>query len=82
MSACVGPVKFWNPGISPAGMPVSRIASRSARSTSVSAARFGNTPGYSTGSSFASSGRATYLANSESRCGGSAFQQSLRPSAR
>ena len=32
MSAWVGPVKFWKPGMSPLGMPVSRIASRSARS--------------------------------------------------
>ena len=34
-SACVGPVKFWNPGMIPAGIPVSRIASRSARSAFV-----------------------------------------------
>src|SRR5580693_1905411 len=31
MSASTGPVKFWNPGMMPAGMPVSRMASRSAR---------------------------------------------------
>ena len=30
MSACVDPVKFWNPGTTPDGMPVSKIASRSA----------------------------------------------------
>ena len=31
MSALVPPVKFWNPGTTPDGIPVSRIASRSAR---------------------------------------------------
>ena len=31
MSACTAPVKFWKPGTMPAGMPVSRIAARSAR---------------------------------------------------
>ena len=31
MSACTGPVKFVKPGTIPAGIPVSRIASRSAR---------------------------------------------------
>ena len=31
MSAWIEPVKFWKPGTMPAGMPVSRIASRSAR---------------------------------------------------
>ena len=36
----------------PAGMPVSRIATRSARGRRSAPARFGNTPGYSTGSSF------------------------------
>ncbi len=44
MSACVVPVKFWKPGMMPPGMPVSRIARRSARSA-LNAARFGNTPG-------------------------------------
>ena len=29
-SAWVGPVKFWNPGTIPGGMPVSKIAARSA----------------------------------------------------
>ena len=38
------PEKFWKPGMMPFGMPVSRIASRSARSA-LNAARFGNTPG-------------------------------------
>ena len=59
MSASVVPVKFWKPGTIPSGMPVCRIATRSARSAS-SAARLGNTSGYSTGSSVASSGRARY----------------------
>ena len=31
MSAGLLPVKFWKPGTMPAGMPVSRIAARSAR---------------------------------------------------
>ena len=39
-----GPVKFWNPGTTPAGIPVRRIAFRSARALPY-AARFGNTPG-------------------------------------
>src|SRR6185295_10274023 len=43
-SACTGPVKFWKPGTTPAGIPVSRIAARSARGL-VYAASFGNTPG-------------------------------------
>ena len=30
-SACVAPVLFWKPAMIPDGMPVSRIASRSAR---------------------------------------------------
>jgi hypothetical protein len=47
MSICFGPVKFWKPGMTPAGMPVSRIASRSARGLpeALSEARLGNTPG-------------------------------------
>ncbi len=44
MSAWTGPVKFWNPGTTPSGMPVSRIAFRSARGF-LYAARFGKTPG-------------------------------------
>ena len=44
MSAGVLPVKFWKPGMIPAGSPVSRMATRSARGF-VSAARCGNTPG-------------------------------------
>ena len=53
MSASTGPVKLVNPGTIPAGMPVSRMASRSARAlpAATSAARFGNTPGYRVGSS-------------------------------
>jgi hypothetical protein len=43
-SASLGPVKFWKPGISPDGIPVSSTATRSARSAS-RAARFGKTPG-------------------------------------
>ena len=31
MSAWVVPVKFWNPVMSPGGMPVRRMATRSAR---------------------------------------------------
>ena len=53
------------------------MATRSARSLS-SAARFGNTPGYSTGSSFASSGRSTYWRKSLSRSGAVRFHSSLR----
>ena len=34
MSPGLGPVKFWKPGTTPAGMPVSRMAWRSARSSS------------------------------------------------
>jgi hypothetical protein len=73
MSAGADPVKFWNPGMSPLGMPVSRIAARSARSA-FRLARFGNTPGYRIGSSVASSGCCTYFRNSASPDGGSAFQ--------
>ena len=43
-SAWVVPVKFWNPGMRPAGMPVSRMASRSARSA-VSAGQVGEDAG-------------------------------------
>ena len=69
-SACVGPVKFWKPGTIPAGIPVSRIATRSARScSSRCAARFGNTPGYRSGSSVPSSGLLTYWAKSASWSG-------------
>ena len=81
MSACTGPVKLVKCGTIPAGMPVSRIASRSARGLPVafSAARCGNTPGYRTGSSLASSGWATYLANCLSHCGACRFQRSFAP---
>ena len=44
MSAWVPPVKFWKPGTTPVGMPVSRIATRSALGE-LSVARFGNTFG-------------------------------------
>ena len=44
MSAGVFPVKFWKPGTIPDGMPVSRIATRSARAA-VYFARLGKTPG-------------------------------------
>ena len=63
MSASTVPVKFRvKPGTTRAGIPVSRIASRSARGffAASSAARCGNTPGYRTGSSPASSGWVTY----------------------
>ena len=76
MSASVVPVRFWNPGISPSGIPVCRIASRSARSAS-RAARLGNTPGYSTGSRVASSGRTTYLLNWASSLGRVRFHESF-----
>ena len=76
MSAWVVPVKFWKPGTTPLGIPVMRIARRSARSL-VYFARFGKTPGYRTGSSPASSGLATYLANCLSSWGGVAFQASF-----
>ena len=61
MSASTVPVKLVNPGISPEGIPVSRIASRSARgfAAETSAARLGNTPGYRTGSRPASPGAVT-----------------------
>ena len=75
-SACVDPVKFWKPGMMPAGMPVSRIASRSARSAS-RRREVREDAGYSTGSNVASSGRATYWANSESASGPRAFHRSL-----
>ena len=47
MSDRTGPVLFWKPGMIPLGIPVSRIASRSARALPdfTSAARLGNTPG-------------------------------------
>ena len=40
-------MKFWKPGTMPDGMPVSKMASRSARAVfaATSLARFGNTPG-------------------------------------
>src|ERR1035438_3392964 len=65
----------------PVGMPVSRIASRSVRAVPAlsSAARLGNTPGYRTGSSPASSGWATYCANCLSDEGGSEFHRSFWP---
>ena len=44
MSAGFGPVKFWKPATIPLGMPVSRIAWRSARFFEY-AASFGNAPG-------------------------------------
>ena len=43
-SAGVDPVEFWKPATIPDGMPVRRIASRSARA-GLYAARFGKTPG-------------------------------------
>src|SRR5262249_35651111 len=55
MSPGSAPVKFWNPGTIPDGMPVSKIASRSARDA-LNPFRFGNTPGYKMGRSVASSG--------------------------
>ena len=45
MSAWVVPVKFWNPAIRPAGMPVSRTASRSARSAVVQRRQVGEDAG-------------------------------------
>ncbi len=59
------PVTFWKPGTMPAGIPVSRIASRSARGLpeALSAARLGKTPGYRTGRSWDSSGAETSPAN-------------------
>jgi hypothetical protein len=47
-SALVAPLKFWKPGNSPAGTPVSRTASRSGRvcrGFAAYAAIFGNTLG-------------------------------------
>ena len=73
MSDGAGPVKFWNPEMSPLGIPVSRIAARSARSA-LSPARWGNTPGYRIGSSLANSGCCTYVRNWSSLAGGSEFQ--------
>jgi hypothetical protein len=57
-------------------MPVSRIATRSARSgePALYAARFGNTLGYSTGRSRASSGFEKYDVNCLSNSGGVVFQ--------
>jgi len=53
--------RLVNPAIRPAGIPVSRMASRSARGLAdlTSAARLGNTPGYSTGSRAARPGWVT-----------------------
>src|ERR1700689_4846209 len=66
----------------PVGMPVSRIASRSARGLPdlTSAARLGNTPGYRAGSSAARPGLVTYSANSLSPDGGSEFHWFFLPS--
>ena len=82
MSASTEPVKLVKPLISPAGMPVSRIASRSARGLPdlTSASRLGNTPGYRTGSSPARPGAVTYPANCLSSAGGSEFHRSFLPS--
>ncbi len=44
MSAWVEPVTFWKFGTTPAGMPVSRMATRSARAA-VKPARLGKTFG-------------------------------------
>jgi len=46
-SAWVAPVKFWKPGITPEGTPVSRIATRSARvfPLLLRASRLGKIPG-------------------------------------
>ncbi len=62
-------------------MPVSRMASRSARGVPdlLSTSRFGKTPGNRPGSSRATSGFATNLANRLSPSGGWVFQKSLRP---
>ena len=57
-------------------MPVSRIAARSARGF-VYLARFGNTPGYSTGSRPASSGLVTFAAYLLSPDGASEFHSSF-----
>ena len=53
MSAWIGPVKLVKPGTMPVGIPVSKMASMSARGLPdlFSASRCGNTPGYRTGSS-------------------------------
>jgi hypothetical protein len=47
MSACTSPVLFWKSSIRPSGMPVSRIATRSARAVLAlfSSARLSNSPG-------------------------------------
>jgi hypothetical protein len=76
MSACVFPVKVWKLGTMPAGIPVNRIAAKSARGFWY-AARLGKTPGYRLGSSAASPGLVTNEANCESRLGGCAFQKSF-----
>ena len=57
---------------------MSRMATRSARAA-LSPARLGKTPGYSTGSSPASSGCWTYLRNCLSSDAGSEFQRSFSP---
>src|ERR1700689_735675 len=65
----------------PVGMPVSRIASRSARGLpdATSAARLGNTPGYRSGSSAARPGWVTDSAHSLSSDGGRGFHRSFLP---
>ena len=69
-------MKFWNPGTTPAGIPVIRIALRSARGF-LYAARFGNAPGYSAGSSPPSSGLLTYFVYCASLLGGREFHWSF-----
>src|SRR5580704_16013726 len=82
MSASTFPVKLVKPGTMPAGMPVSRIASRSALGLpeATSAARLGNTPGYRAGNSAARPGWVTNSANSLSSDGGREFHRSFLPS--
>jgi len=55
------PSEVGEPGDDPVGMPVSRMATMSARGVpaAFSAARFGKTPGYSAGNSAETSGRST-----------------------
>ena len=56
MSAGVVPVKFWNPGMMPARDAGEQDRHEVGPCRLSGPARFGNTPGYRTGSSFASSG--------------------------
>ena len=63
MSASVLPVKFWKPGTTPDGIPVSRIATRSARSAGQHRRGSGTRPGTAPAAAVASSGCFTYCAN-------------------